>query len=450
MSKSRLLLVDDEPGVLFSVRSFLESNGFVVETAESLAAAAQALRADPPDAVVVDHQLPDGDSFDLLRVAKDVDADIPLVVLTGHGSIDLAVRAIKDGADHFLTKPVELAALLVTLRRAIENRRNRQRQLAARASSTRQAPDPFIGGSSSIRRLSEDARRVLDAESPILIRGETGSGKGVLARWLHASGPRAEEAFLDLNCAGLSREFLETELFGHCKGAFTGAATSKQGLLEAANRGTVFLDEIGDVDPAVQPKLLKVIEDRKFRRLGEVQDRRVDVRLVAATHRDLGRLVAEGHFRADLYFRVSAIPLEVPSLRERNEDIPLIAAKLLESLARETGRTFSLSPAAAERLRLHSWPGNVRELRNVLERAVLFGAGPVLAAEDLRFDAAGVAGPPAADVGLTLLDMERRAIEAALAQEQGRVARAASRLGIPRSTLYQKLKQHRIEIPDSG
>lgn len=450
MSRSRILLVDDEPGIIFSVRSFLESNGFVVETADTLAAATRALRADLPDAVVADHQLPDGDSFDLLHVARDLDADIPLVVLTGHGSIDLAVRAIKDGADHFLTKPVELAALLVTLQRAIENRRNRQRQLAARASSTRQAPDPFIGRSTLVRRLAEDARRVLDVESPILIQGETGSGKGVLARWLHANGPRFEEAFVDLNCAGLSREFLETELFGHSKGAFTGAATSKQGLLEAADRGTVFLDEIGDMDPAVQPKLLKVIEERRFRRLGEVQDRRADVRLVAATHRDLGRLVAEGRFRADLYFRVNAIPLTVPPLRERGEDIPLIAAKLLESLARETGRPFSLSPAAAERLRLHSWPGNVRELRNVLERAVLFGEGTVLTAEDLRFDGAGAAGPPVPEVGLTLLQLERRAIEAALAQEKGRVARAASRLGIPRSTLYQKLKQYGIEVPTSG
>ena len=449
MSKSRILLVDDEPGVLFSVSSFLESHGFAIETAPSIAAAVQALRADPPDAVVADHQLPDGDSFDLLRVAREIDTDIPLVVLTGHGSIDLAVRAIKDGADHFLTKPVELAALLVTVRRAIENRRNRQRQRAARANSTRQAPDPFVGESAPIRRLFDDARRVLDAESPILIRGETGSGKGVLARWLHANGPRADEAFVDLNCAGLSREFLETELFGHAKGAFTGAAASKQGLLEAADRGTVFLDEIGDVDPAVQPKLLKVIEDRRFRRLGEVQDRRVDVRLVAATHRDLGRLAAEGQFRADLYFRVSAIPLVVPPLRERTEDIPLVASRLLEGLARETGRTSSLSPAAAERLRRHSWPGNIRELRNVLERAVLFGAGPVLAAEDLRFDTAASA-PPAADPGLTLLEMERRAIEAALSREHGRVALAATRLGIPRSTLYQKLKQHRISIPDSG
>ncbi len=448
MSGSRILIVDDEPGILFSVRSFLEASGFTVETAESLAEATQALRADLPDAVVVDHQLPDGDSFDLLRVAKGIDAGLPLVVLTAHGSIDLAVRAIKDGADHFLTKPVELAALRVTIQRAIENRRNRQRLAAATASGA--APDPFTGTSASIRRLAEDARRVLGVESPILIRGETGSGKGVLARWLHANGPRAGEAFIDLNCAGLSREFLETELFGHSRGAFTSAVTSKQGILEAANRGTVFLDEIGDMDPSVQPKLLKVIEDRTFRRLGEVQDRRVDVHIMAATNRDLDRLVAEGRFRADLFFRVSAIPLSVPPLRERSDDIPLVGARILEGLARETGRAVSLSADAAERIRHHAWPGNVRELRNVLERAVLFARGPVLAPEDLRFDGAGFTATPSPDAGLTLAEMERKAIELALGLECGRVTRAAARLGIPRSTLYSKMKQYGIEARGSG
>ena len=444
MVKSRILLVDDEPAILLSVRSFLESNGFDVETAGSLAAAVEAFRTATPDAAVLDYQLPDGDSFDLLHVLKDIDADVPLIILTGHGSIDLAVRAIKDGAEHFLTKPVELPSLLITLQRAIENQRNRRRQLAARGNSTRKAVDPFIGTSTAIRRLMEEARRVLDTESPILIEGETGSGKGVLANWLHANGPRAEEALVDLNCAGLSREFLETELFGHGKGAFTGAAASKMGLLEAANRGTVFLDEIGDIDPAVQPTLLKVIEDKKFRRLGEVQDRRVDVHLVAATHHYLGRLVAEGRFRADLYFRLNAIPLAVPPLRQRIEDIPAIAEKLLEGLGRETGRAFSLSPAAAEALRAHPWPGNVREMRNVLERAVLLGNGPVLGPENLRFDSGGMAGAPALDPRLKLAELERRAIVAALREENGRVPAAAARLGIPRSTLYQKLKQHGI------
>jgi DNA-binding NtrC family response regulator len=266
----------------------------------------------------------------------------------------------------------------------------------------------------------------------------------VLARWLHANGPRAEEPIVDLNCAGLSREFLETELFGHGKGAFTGAAASKPGLLEVANRGTVFLDEIGDVDPAVQPKLLKVIEEKRYRRLGEVQDRHADVHLIAATHRDLGRLVSDGQFRKDLYFRINAIPLTVPPLRERREDIPAIAAGLLEGMAREMGRTFSLSPAALERLAAHPWPGNVRELRNVLERAILLGENPVVSPEDLLFDAGGAAPGPEPGRPRTLLEAERSSIEAALRETGGHVASAAERLGVPRSTLYQKLKQHGI------
>ncbi len=443
MGASRILFVDDEPAIVAAVRSFLEAKGFVVETAESLSAAAEAFRVSPPDVAVLDCQLPDGNSVDRLAALRAYADDVPVVILTGHGTIDLAVRAIKEGAEQFLTKPVALPALLVTLERAIENRRNRQRDLAARVRAAHEAADPFVGSSLAIRRLAEQARRVVGAESPILIQGETGSGKGVLARWLHANGPRAEEPLVDLNCAGLSREFLETELFGHTRGAFTGAASSKSGLLDVANRGTVFLDEIGDVDPAVQPKLLKVIEEKRFRRLGDVQDRHADVHLIAATHRDLPRLVREEQFRADLYFRINAIPLTVPPLRDRPEDIPAIAERLVEGMARETGRAFSLSPAAMERLRSHPWPGNVRELRNVLERAVLLGDGAVLSPSDLHFDRATLVVEERAPLdGGTLVEVERRSIEASLRETGGNVAAAAERLGIPRSTLYLKLKQH--------
>ncbi|HEX9050341.1 MAG TPA: sigma-54 dependent transcriptional regulator [Anaeromyxobacter sp.] len=442
MGNSRILLVDDDTAILRAVGSFLEAKGFEVEARETLAGAVDAFRTSPPDAAVLDFQLSDGNAVEHLSALQALEPDVPIVILTGHGTIDLAVRAIKEGAEHFLTKPVALAALLVTLERAIENRRNRQRQRVARASSARSALDPFVGTSPAIRALAERARRVLDSDSPILIRGETGSGKGVLARWLHANGPRDEEPLVDLNCAGLSREFLETELFGHGRGAFTGATTAKVGLLESAHRGTVFLDEIGDIDREVQPKLLKVLEEKRFRRLGEVQDRHVDVRLIAATHRDLARLVAEERFRADLYFRINAIPLTFPALRERPEDVPLVAEKVLEILARETGRAFTLSDAALERLRAHAWPGNVRELRNVLDRAVLLGEGPVLGPDDLLFDAAGAAA--AAPASATLAGLERRAIEAALEAVQGHVGDAAVRLGVPRSTLYQKLKQHGI------
>jgi DNA-binding NtrC family response regulator len=302
------------------------------------------------------------------------------------------VRAVKEGAEHFLTKPVELQALLVILQRLLENRRTHQRQLASKSRQTRETVDPFLGTSTAMRRLAEEAKKIFVAESPILIQGETGSGKGVLAKWLHNHGPRTEEAFVDLNCAGLSHELLETELFGHEKGAFTGATSRKSGLLEVAHHGTVFLDEIGDMDPQVQPKLLKVLEEKCFRRLGEVRDRHVDIRLIAATHQDLNALVREKKFRSDLYFRINTIPLIVPPLRERVEDILPLSHHLLHLIAAELGRSeVTLRPEAERALQEYPWPGNVRELRNVLERAVLLSDKNTLSREHLRFDVASVA-----------------------------------------------------------
>jgi DNA-binding NtrC family response regulator len=456
MARNKILIVDDETGVRFGIRDFLESKGYVVEEAESCSAAQEIFRASRPDACIVDYLLPDGNALDLLARLKEIDPGIPLVVLTGHGSIDLAVRAIKEGADQFLTKPIELTALQVILQRLLENQRNRQKQLAGRSRQAREVIDPFLGTSKAIRQLSEQARRVLSSESPILIQGETGTGKSVLARWMHNNGSRHEEACVDLNCAGLSREFLETELFGHEKGAFTGAINTKTGLLEVAHRGTLFLDEIGDVDPQVQPKLLKVLEEKRFRRMGDVRDRQVDIRLIAATHQDLGMLVREKRFRNDLYFRISTIPLVVPSLRERVEDIPILARHLVDGLAVDLGRSdIKLSPEAEKALQAYEWPGNIRELRNVLERAALLSEKSLLGRNDLRFDlpTAGSAGSMGA-IGsgaldsllgrsdMTLQELERRYIDKILQEEKGHVGRAAERLGIPRSSLYQKLKKY--------
>jgi DNA-binding NtrC family response regulator len=294
MAKEKILVVDDEAGVRFGIGDFLESQGYEVGEADSCQGMLDIFRTSRPDAAIVDYMLPDGHALDLLPRLRDIDPTVPLILLTAHGSIDLAVRAVKEGAEHFLTKPVELSALLAILRRTLENRRNRQRQLASKSRQTREEVDPFLGTSAAIRQLAEQVRKVLVTESPILIQGETGTGKEVLAKWLHNHGPRAEEAFVDLNCAGLSRELLETELFGHEKGAFTGATASKSGLLEVAHRGTVFLDEVGDMDPQVQPKLLKVLEEKGFRRLGDIRDRHVDTRLIAATHQDLSLLCGNG------------------------------------------------------------------------------------------------------------------------------------------------------------
>src|SRR5215468_8900849 len=450
MSRNRVLVVDDESGVRFGIRDFLEQQGYEIEEAESCQDAQHLFRSSRPDIVIADYMLPDGTALDLLPRLREIDAGIPLLVLTAHGSIDLAVRAIKEGAEQFLTKPLELPTLLVILQRLLQKQRNHNKQLASKSRQVRHAIDPFIGTSPAIRALAEQARRILSTESPVLILGETGSGKGVLARWLHANSQRSEEAFVDLNCAGLSRELLETELFGHEKGAFTSATANKQGLFEVAHRGTIFLDEIGDVDLQIQPKLLKVLEDNRFRRVGDVKDRQVDVRLIAATHQDISQLVREKKLRDDLYFRVSTILLSFPPLRERIEDIPVVAQYLLNKVSADLGRgEIQLDDDCVKALQAYSWPGNVRELRNVIERAVLLSEEKTISLKDLNFDSHANIGTPSLDSRLTLLQLEKQQIQIVLQEERGRVETAARRLGIPRSSLYQKIKKHQIPMPKS-
>lgn len=445
MARNKILIVDDEAGLRFGVRDYLELKGYEIDEADSCESAQLLFRSSRPDVVIADYLLPDGTALDLIPRLREIDAGIPLLILTAHGSIDLAVRAIKEGAEQFLTKPLELPALLVILKRILENRRNLNKQLANKSREVRTAINPFVGTSAAIRTLAEQARKLLSTDSPILILGETGSGKGVLARWIHANSARSEEAFVDLNCAGLSRDLLETELFGHEKGAFTSATTSKQGLFEVAHRGTIFLDEIGDVDLQIQPKLLKVLEEKRFRRVGDVRDRQVDVRLLAATHQDMTTLIAEKRFRDDLYFRINTLPLTFPALRNRREDIPVIAEYLLDKFAADLGRgEMKLSDECMDALQSYSWPGNVRELRNVIERAVLLSEQKSLGLKDLHFEGRAGAKAGYAHANLTLMEVERQHIEHVLTEENGSVERAAKRLGVPRSSLYEKLKRHRL------
>lgn len=453
----RVLLVDDEPTVRFGVCEFLRSKGYEIVEADCCARAEELFRSGSPDAVLLDYRLPDGTALDLLPRLRAIDPSIPLAVLTGHGSIDLAVDAIKLGAEQFLTKPVELATLLVVLERMLQRHRTEKSRRAEAVRRERTQVDPFLGTSAAIRALADDARRIAGTDRPVLIQGETGSGKGVLANWLHQHGARAEEPFVDLNCAGLATELVESELFGHERGAFTGAVASKPGLLELAHRGTVFLDEIGDLSPQVQPRLLKVLEESRFRRVGSVRDRQVDIRLISATHQDLGLAAREGRFRSDLYYRINTITLWVPALRARQEDLPLLAADLLERVTSDVGRRgVELTPDAIDAMRRYPWPGNIRELRNVLERAVLLSADDRIRPADLRFEptpaqpaAAEVPAAPAAaaeDGDLTLQELERRHIERILHDEHGHVGRAAIRLGIPRSSLYQKVAKLGLNV----
>jgi len=447
VAKFEVLLVDDEPQLRFTVRKFLEARDYSILEADSCKAALETCRDSRPDAILLDYNLPDGDALSLLPSLQQILPDTPILILTAHAEVDLAVRAMKQGAEYFLTKPLELAALHVILERALENQRNRLKVVANESRISRDFLDAFLGQGPVIHQLARVAENALRTQAPILIQGETGSGKGTLAMWLHNHSSRSKEACVDLNCAGLSRELLESELFGHEKGAFTGAINSKMGLLEVAHRGTVFLDEIGDADLMVQAKLLKVIEDKSFRRLGDIRDRHVDVRLIAATHHNLHELIQEKKFRSDLYFRISTVLLKIPPLRERLEDIPLLARTLLEKIAVNLKHAeMELTSEALAALQRYAWPGNIRELRNVLERAALLCEDGTIKPKHLQFEfesavqTVSAAASGLGDTKLSLSDMERNYIQKIIQEENGRIERAAQRLGVPRSSLYKKIK----------
>src|SRR5580700_5175887 len=440
MAKKSIVIGEDDQAIRSALSEFLESLDYEVIPTANCAGIREAFRNSSPDAAIHDYSLPDGTALDLLPHLKQSHPSVPLILLTGNGSVALAVQAIKEGAEQFLTKPVEMSAIAVVLERALKNQRNLQKQLAGKAREKRESVDPFLGASAAIREVAEQAERVCLSHCPVLIAGETGSGKGVLAKWVHDQSPRAEESFVDLNCAGFGRELLETELFGHEAGAFTGAVQRKMGLLEVAQRGTVFLDEIGDMDLQIQPKLLKILEEKRFRRLGDVQERQLDVRLIAASHEDLAQLVREKRFRSDLYFRVSTVVIRVPALRDRLEDIPILARYFFERIAIDLGRlNVILSEQTIETMTAYSWPGNIRELKNVIERAVLLASGDTIRPKDLHLEFKAQVAVDG-DSQLTFRELQRVHIQKALDAERGNVARAAVRLGLTRSTLYNKMK----------
>jgi DNA-binding NtrC family response regulator len=444
VSKLRILFAEDE-AFGEAVQAFLEVNGFEVSWQESATAVLKTAEDFTPDLILLDYSLPDGTALELIPKLKALHPASAVIVLTGRGSIELSVECMQIGADHFLTKPVRLDALLAIIRKVLVSQKDTRNAKSARLRLTG-GVNPFIGTSYSIKELEDQTRRLLSAQSPIFIQGETGAGKGVLARWMHQNGPRADEPFVELNCAGLSRELLESELFGYEKGAFTGAATAKEGLFEVANRGTIFLDEIGDMDHAIQPKLLKAVEEKRFRRLGETRERQVDIHLISASHADLQVKVSAGTFREDLYYRIAALPLRVPPLRERPSDIPALAQLLLQNIGSELGRPdLSLTPEVFKQMQIYHWPGNIRELRNVLERAVLLSRSSTLdhlaVTMQARHDEPHFSG--------TLQGAERDEILRVLQEQEWNVSAAAKQLGISRSGLYTKIKQYDLR-PSNG
>jgi DNA-binding NtrC family response regulator len=443
--QERILVVEDDPSLLEVLSIGLDLEGFDVVKADGISRAILDIQKSQPSIILSDYQLRDGTAFDLLNWLKLRDFQIPVIVLTGHARIDLAVEAVKAGAEHFIPKPIDIALLTTILRRTLENFRNRQKSVANRLERARYERDPFLGVSPAIAALKKAAKRVAQANSTVLIQGETGTGKGVLARALHKMGSRSNEAFVDLNCAGFSRELLESELFGHQKGAFTGAISNKVGFLDAANRGTLFLDEIGDMDLQIQAKILKVVEEKHFYRLGDPTERKAEMQIIAATHRDLRKLSDEGRFRSDLYFRINMLHLRIPPLRERREDIPVIADNLVEQLANDMKRgPVKISEHARATLQDYPWPGNIRELRNVLERAVLLSDDGIIHNTGMEFEAQPEQTTPATPrlSSMTLKEVERLCIGETLASEDGNIIRSAKRLGIHRSSLYAKIREY--------
>ncbi len=479
MSGSTVLIVDDERTLARAIKAFLTESGYVAEIASDAESALTLLPTLHPDVVFTDFRLPGMDGLELLRRIREFDPTISVVMMTAFGSIEGAVAALKLGALDYIKKPVDLDEIRLLADRARETSQLKQELSYYRRRQTR--GDSFadvMGRSPAMLAVLDQARQVaaLADTPPVLITGETGTGKGLVARTLHTSGPRASKPFIDVNCTALPAALMEAELFGYERGAFTDAKESKLGLFEAAEGGFIFLDEIGDVELALQGKLLRAIEDRVVRRVGGIRDRKIDVRIVSATNRDLEREVERDQFRRDLYFRLAVILLRLPPLRERGEDVLLLADHYLHRLAAKYGKDVRrISAEAQQQMLSYPWPGNVRELSHVIERAVLWSRGQELTPEHLALtqpggptgrrsdsvaphdDRAPVtppstgpdAEPPSRSAaeqtppeGVTLEQWERTLLERALAESSGNQTRAAQRLGITRDTLRYRMKKH--------
>jgi two-component system response regulator PilR (NtrC family) len=452
----RILVVDDEPSMREMLGIMLRKEGYNVVVAESRATAAAILGREAVDMVITDVKLPDGDGIEILRHVKAASPETVVVVMTAFSSTQIAVAALKLGAHDYLTKPFDIEELKIVVRNALEKRQLEEENLLMKAElRTRHGLENILGVSTAMGAVFGLVRSVAATSSTVLISGESGTGKELVAKAIHALSPRKDAPFVSVNCGGLTESLLESELFGHVKGAFTDAYQHKKGLFEAAHRGTLFLDEIGDMPMAMQVKLLRALQERKIRRVGGTDETEVDVRVVAATNRTLAELVRERRFREDLYYRLSVIPIHIPPLRERRDDIPLLAEHFLARFRREMGKHVAkISSEAMASLLRYPWPGNVRELENVIERAVALETTPAVLAERLppTLHAQEAAGSGLAlgngfNLDEHLRTLERDLVRRALQQSAGDRGEAARILGItPRSFRYL-LAKHQVEAP---
>ncbi len=465
----RILVVDDDQIIRQFMRDLLEANSFEVEEAKDAAAAVQTLRDREFEVVLTDLMLPDGSGLEVLAAARSRPYQPEVLLITAYGTIDSAVEAVRGGAFDYLTKPLSTQKLLLTVERAME-RRNLKREVNELRSEVqgRYGPQNIVAESQGMRRVMELVDIVRGSDSSILIQGESGTGKELVARAIHYRGPRASRLFIALNCAALPEALLESELFGHAKGAFTGATAEKKGLFEEADGGTLLLDEIGDMPPALQAKLLRVLQEGEVRRVGSASTRRVDVRIIASTNKDLASLIRQGSFREDLYYRLAVIPIGIPPLRERREDIVPLCRHFIAVHASKLGRDApSLDPRSMESMMEYAWPGNVRELENVIARAVTLFPGAHIPAEEFKRifflgrtsqdqpggqaagtrPASGRAAKDAAGEPVLRESQERQAIMKALLEGNGNQTKAAKALGIGRNTLWRKMKKYGIDAP---
>ncbi|MEK6606248.1 MAG: sigma-54 dependent transcriptional regulator [Myxococcota bacterium] len=447
-SKASLLVVEDDRAMRELLIETLREEGYRVEAASGGRAAAERVRGGGFDLVITDLKMPDIDGLDLLREVRSIEGAPHVVTITAFGSIETAIKAMKLGAYHYLTKPFDPAELCVVVQRALDERRLHGEVVTLRRELAKNFRlDNLIGHSGPMQEIFDLVRRLAPAMTSVLVTGESGTGKELVAKALHGGSGRVARKFVAVNCAAIPDTLLESELFGYKRGAFTDARTDRAGLFVEADGGTLFLDEIGDLSPALQAKLLRVLQDKEVRPLGSTRSEKVDVRMLAATNRDLEQRMREGLFREDLFYRLNVVQIHLPALRDRVDDILPLSEHFLRVMAARAGRPQKrFSPACAKALLAHHWPGNVRELENVMERAVALSEGELIEPDDLptqvreRRASDPMAGALAR--GLTLADVEREYIERVLHAEGGNKTRAAQRLGLDRKTLYRKLEEY--------
>jgi DNA-binding NtrC family response regulator len=447
-SKARILIVDDEANARTALAELLRDEGYQVESAADGFKALPKLEEFAPQIVLTDLRMPGMDGLELMRKACELDADTAVVVMTAYGAVDTAIAAIKQGAADYLTKPLNIDELAIVLARVCERRRLRaEAGLLRKRLSEKQRMHNIIGSSQQMQEVLELVMQVASSRASVLITGESGTGKELIAAAIHEHSPRAGRPFVKLHCAALAENLLESELFGHERGAFTGAITRRDGRFQQAEGGTLFLDEIGEISPVVQVKLLRFLQEREFERVGGNQTIKLDVRVIAATNRNLQELVRQGKFREDLYYRLNVVAVEVPSLRQRPGDIALLASHFLKKYSELNGKKLrGFSDAALAALSRHAWPGNVRELENAVERAVVICRGDEIGLGDLPPALAQMGAPrdglPQVP-GASLADLERYAILRTLEHTGGSTSRAAEILGISPRKIQYRLHEYR-------